>query len=559
MKRKLSLFIIIMLVSVSSWLTPIGSNNRVAADEVKSYSSIINPLFPWNKPGFSSPILYNSHPFGAGMVEKPLEEIDSMIEMKMKEGMMPGAVTFVARKGQIVKHDAYGYAAKYVDNIFTEMDKPIEMKKDSIFDVASISKLFTSTAAMMLYEKGAFQLNDPVAKHIPEFAQNGKDKVTIQQLLTHTSGFTPGIPLYKQGTNREDRLQIVFKQPLVNQPGSTYMYSDLNLITLGALIEKWSGKRQDVYVKENITNPLGMKDTMYNPPAHLKDRIVATEYQPVVNRGLVWGEVHDENTWSLDGVAGHAGVFSTAKDLGIFAHMYLNEGKYGSKRILKAETVKLMGRNFIPEFPGDDHGLGWELNQGWYMDALTDQDSLGHTGFTGTSIVVSPNNDTIAILLTNRVHPSRSTPSINPVRRSFARAVGDSIPVMSPWGAKAWFAGYGDNVNHSLTTEINLKKSATLSFDTWYRMETDSDYGIVEVSENGEQWKEATKLTGANGDWSKQKIELSSATKFVRLRYQTDASTNERGWYVNNFTLKSKEGKSIKMNWTSDGWTLRNY
>ncbi|MBO1913122.1 serine hydrolase, partial [Microvirga sp. 3-52] len=136
----------------------------------------------------------------------------------------------------------------------------------------------------------------------------------------------------------------------------------------GEIIERISGKRLDEYVKENITKPLNMKDTMYNPSEKLKKRIAATEYQPEINRGLVWGEVHDENAWSLDGVAGHAGVFSTANDLAKLAHMYVNDGRYGSKQLLKPETVQLLVENQIPEFPGNEHGLGWELSQIWYMD-----------------------------------------------------------------------------------------------------------------------------------------------------------------------------------------------
>ena len=169
----------------------------------------------------------------------------------------------------------------------------------------------------------------------------------------------------------------MFRQPLEAEPGTRYAYSDLNLITLGALVERLSGMPLDAFVKKHITDPLGMTDTMYNPPASLKPRIAATEYQPEIGRGLIWGEVHDENAWSLDGVAGHAGVFSTARDLAVFGHMFLQKGKYGDKRILKESTVELMAKYHLPDFPGDDHGLGWELNQSWYMDALADAENHG--------------------------------------------------------------------------------------------------------------------------------------------------------------------------------------
>lgn len=134
------------------------------------------------------------------------------------------------------------------------------------------------------------------------------------------------------GTNRENRLQIALKYKLNKQPGTTYTYSDLNLITLGVLVERLTGQRLDEYVKENITEPLGMNDTMYNPPAELRERVAATEYQPNIGRGMVWGSVHDENAWSLDGVAGHAGVFSTARDLAVFGHMILKKENMAARR-----------------------------------------------------------------------------------------------------------------------------------------------------------------------------------------------------------------------------------
>ncbi|MFP3488442.1 serine hydrolase, partial [Staphylococcus sp. SIMBA_130] len=160
------------------------------------------------------------------------------------------------------------------------------------------------------------------------------------------------------------------------------------------------------------------------------------------------------------------------------------EGRYGGTRILEPATVKLLTENRIPEFPGDDHGLGWELQQGWFMDALSESTTLGHTGYTGTSIVVSPSNQTIAILLTNRVHPTRETVSTSPTRRAFARRVADAIPVAMDKKADPWFAGYGNNESKQLTAEVDVNEATTLSFDTWYQMEEGYDTGIVEVSED---------------------------------------------------------------------------
>ncbi|PLR78434.1 serine hydrolase [Bacillus sp. V3-13] len=528
--------------------------------EKKPFKQKKHSKFAWDRPGRSSPVLLPGSARAAGMVQEPIDQIDAIINKKISERAMPGAVAFVARRGHIVKYEAYGYALRYADDKFTEVDQPIQLKPDTIFDLASISKIFTTTAAMKLYEQGHFELDDPVADYLPEFAQNGKETVTIRQLMTHTSGFTAWIPLYTQGNSREDRIKIVLTHPLKNAPGSTYTYSDLNMITLGALVERLSGQRLDAFVKEHITGPLGMMDTMYNPPAKLKHRIAATEYQATPARGLVWGAVHDENAWSLDGVAGHAGVFSTARDLGAFAHMFVNEGSYGNKRILKPETVRLLAENQIPQFPGNDHGLGWEIGQGWFMDALSEGSTLGHTGYTGTSIVINQNNDTIAILLTNRVHPTRNTVSTNGARREFARQVADAIPVDIRGKEKAWFSGYGDRLERTLTARVDIEKAATLSFSTWYRIETGFDFGFVEVSEDGETWTPLREpITGSSVDWQKLNLELPENTNFVRFRYKTDSSTNGRGWYIDNVKVKEAGHRTVKPAFTGTGWQERDY
>ena len=511
----------------------------------------------WDHPGSSAQLLRDGQPKDAGMVEAPLNEINQVIQNAINQKVMPGAVVSVTRKGITVKEQAYGYAYRYLDDQFTETDQPILMKEDTIFDIASISKIFTSIAAMQLYEKGKFQLDDPVAKYIPEFAENGKENVTIRRLMTHTSGFEPGIPLYKMGTSREDRLEIVLKHGLTNPPGTKYTYSDLNMITLGVLVERLTGQRQDEYVKQHITGPLGMKDTMYNPPASLKTRIAATEYQPWTGRNLVWGQVHDENTWSLDGVAGHAGVFSTAHDLTILGQTFLNEGKYGQARILKPSTVKLMEQNMNQAFPGNDHGLGFELNQGWYMDGLTDVNTMGHTGYTGTSLVISPKNKTIVVLLTNRVHPTRNTVSTNQTRRLVARQTADAIPVAIPGNKEAWFAGYGDNKKAILQAEVDIQKSSVLTFQIWYRMEKDADIGKVEISLDGLTWNELGTITGTSDQWQKQSYQLPVGTKFIRFQYLTDSSVNERGWYVLQPQIKT-DRKNITPQFTSTDWELRN-
>ena len=532
----------------------IGTGSVMAKKDVK-------PRFTWGDPGPTAPVLHPGSINGAGMLSEPLLEIGPYMESAIADGAFPGAVTFVARKGHIVQHEAYGNAYLYDDDQGSLADQPVTMNKDTIFDLASISKIFTSTAAMILYEQGLFELEDPVADYIPEFADNGKENVTIKQLMTHTSGFTPWIPLYTIGDSREDRLQYVYQYPLANTPGSTYTYSDLNMITLGALIERLSGQRLDEFVYENITKPLKMKDTMYNPSESIKHRIAATEYQPGINRGLVWGEVHDESSWSLDGVAGHAGVFSTAEDLGKLAHMFVNDGRYGGKRILQPETVALLVENQIPEFTGNDHGLGWEISQAWYMDGLSGTESIGHTGYTGTSLVVDLENDTIAILLTNRVHPSRDTVSTNTARKQLARLTANAIPVATPNGEDAWYAGHGDNLkNRTLTVELELEDDATLSYDTWYRIENYWDYGYLEVSTDGVNWNTVKDgYSGSSGDWLTEQVVIPKDTAQMRFRYATDVGGNERGWYVSNLKLTDSSKENIPFEVISDGWVKRNH
>lgn len=369
------------------------------------------------------------------MLTEPLDDIDDAIEEAISDDVMPGAVALIARNGKIVKQDAYGYAARYTDDDFTEMDDPVDMQEDTIFDMASISKLFTAIAVMQLWDEDYFELDDPVSDYIPDYDTDEKRDITIKQLLTHTSGEKPGPSenIYELDGDREELLEIVMEEPLENDPGEAYVYSDINYITLGVLVEHLSGERQDAYVDQHILEPLELSETMYNPTEDEKINIAATEYQPWADRGLVWGSVHDEKSWALDGVAGHAGVFSSAEDMAVFLEMLLEEGSFQDEQIVSEDAFDLMNTNWNEEFPDQDHGLGWDLNQDWYMDVLAEEDTLGHTGFTGTSVVASPEKGTTVILLTNRVHPTRDTVSTNPIRKKVAEKTAASV--------YAWNAG----------------------------------------------------------------------------------------------------------------------
>jgi CubicO group peptidase (beta-lactamase class C family) len=368
--------------------------------------------------------LTHGTPQQAGLSAQKLAEIDDLMERGIQRKAFPGAVVLVARHGVIAFEKAYGYAAEYSDANYTQMSSPVRTTTGTMYDLASLSKIFTTLAVMKLYDEGRLDLDAPVAKYIPEFAQHGKGGVTIRMLLTHTSGLPPGIPLWKDHLRINERIAAVYRQPLVHPPGSTYVYSDLNFIVLGKLVERISRESLDTFVRQVLTEPLGMKDTMYNPPPTLIQRIAAGEYQTWTHRGLLWGQVEDENAWALDGVAGHAGVFSTADDLAVLAQMVLNDGRYDGRQVLKASTIQTMEQ--VQTLAGHPHALGWEVNQPWYMGALASPETLGHTGFSGTSIVVDTKDDLICILLTNRVHPTRNGPSLNPYRAHLADIVAEA-------------------------------------------------------------------------------------------------------------------------------------
>lgn len=347
--------------------------------------------------------------------------------------LYPGVVGLAGHDGTIVTREAAGFAYLFAqpETLAPESER-VPMATDTIVDLASVSKLFTSLAAVQLIDQGKLKLDAPVTDYLDGYEINGKQNITVEMLLIHTSGLVPCIPLWSQYETIQQRLDAVIEATPEHQPGTTYQYSDLNLIAVGMIVEKLRGMPLDAVVSNYITGPLGMTETGYNPLSWgvLRDRIAATEWEePQPGRGLVWGEVHDENAWSLSGVAGHAGVFSTADDLAILAQTLLNGGQYNAQRILSEDAVELMITDFNRDFPGHSHGLGFELDQKWYMAGLAGPRTAGHTGFTGTSIVIDFHTNSFAILLTNRVHPVRSSGSINPARCIWAESLAQAMSV----------------------------------------------------------------------------------------------------------------------------------
>ncbi|AOS61126.1 serine hydrolase domain-containing protein [Actinoalloteichus hymeniacidonis] len=373
-------------------------------------------------------------PSEAGLDAEPIEEalrtVRGFTEASgSQRPLYPGAVVTLAHQGIVTTSEATGHALRYADGEGTELpaDEQVPTSTDTIFDLASLSKLFTSIVAMQQVEEGRIRLDRPVAEYLPEFAANGKESVTVRQLLTHTSGLPPFLLLWRDWPDVPSRIHASLTADLQAEPGSAYIYSDLNMIALAELLERVTGRSLPELVRTGITGPLGMADTGYLPGPELLPRVAATEFQTEPARGMVRGEVHDENAWSLGGVAGHAGIFGTAHDLAILGQTILNQGCYDGRRILRSATVRQMLTNQNPDFPENPRGLGFELNQSFYMGELAGPATAGHTGYTGTSLVIDPASGSIAVLLTNRVHPSRDWGSPNPARVAVADGLADAI------------------------------------------------------------------------------------------------------------------------------------
>jgi CubicO group peptidase (beta-lactamase class C family) len=489
------------------------------------------------------------------------------------------SVVLVGHAGKVVVHEAIGHAVKYADADGTELpaDEQVGMTSDTIFDMASVSKLFTSIAVVQQLERGRVDLDSTVASYLPAFAANGKDAVTVRHLLTHTSGLPSWIPLWRDYPDKDARIHAVLSVRPSAPPATQYVYSDLNLITLGVLVELVSASPLDVVVRDGITDPLRMVDTGYNPPASKLDRIAATEYESDPPRGMVRGSVHDENAWSLGGVAGHAGIFSTAPDLARLAQAMLNGGSYDGHRILSRESVDAMLTDFNQSFPGHAHGLGFELDQRFYMGALSSPRTAGHTGFTGTSLVIDPLSRSFVILLTNRVHPRREWSNVSPSRRAVASRVAQALAVSPRRGPTAWSADRLDGSMATLTLSVALRADRSrLGFELFVDSE-ETDLLYLEVSRDaGLTWTllpfvvtsrgrvgrhDGTIAGFAGRHWQQAYADIGGPPGEVQIRwrYVTDLSLSGRGVYVDDIRVADDKGVLVdgereSGRFVSDGW-----
>lgn len=514
----------------------------------------------------------------AGLLSAPLRQLvtdaEAFLGPSPTHPWYAGAVLLAGRGDTVALHRPIGMAVRYRaydeetdTGVEFPPDRQLPMRADTVFDLASVSKLFTSVLAVQQIERGRLELEAPVASYLPDFARAGKQDMTIRQLLTHTSGFRAWIPLYEAPTH-EERIRLLLDEAPVDPPGTAYRYSDLNLISLQLVLERITGRTLDVLLHEGITGPLGMRSTRYNPPASWKPRIAATEdaRRPWsgLDRGLVWGEVHDENAFSLGGVAGHAGVFSDAWDLAVLGRTLLNGGVYGRRRILTPESVELMFTDFNTAFPGDEHGLGFELYQHWYMGAMATPRTAGHTGFTGTCLVLDPTTDSFLVVLGNSVHPVRSWRSGSAPRVAAANQLARAVPVRPVRGRTAWFSGTAGSATATLALPAldTSSGAARLRCSLWWDTEPRADVLVLEASaDGGTNWQPVPfttrrrgtdpqphpsgSVTGWSGRvWHDVTAALPAARGLtLRWRYTTDRLYVGRGAYADALRVEAPGGR----------------
>jgi CubicO group peptidase (beta-lactamase class C family) len=369
----------------------------------------------------------------SGVRSSLLNNITTRIEKSINDGYYPGAIVLVSHRGHIIYKGVFGNRRIQPDIA--------PMTFDTLFDLASLSKVVgTTPAIMLLVEKGKLELDAPVARYWPAFGNNGKSEVTVRELMTHTSGLIADITDPKHPNDHPSwqgeasALQQIVDLKLNNPAGTTFVYSDVNYIVLGYLIEQLTGQRLDQYVQKNIFKPLEMTDTQYLPAGSLRDRIAPTE---IIEKQLRWGEVHDSSAHAMGGVAGNAGVFSDASDLAIYAQCLLDGGRIGHGLKGKKKSDYLLGpltvyKMTTPQSPvgmTEVRGLGWDIDSPYSARGLLfPTRSYGHTGFTGTSLWIDPVTQTFIIVLTSRTHPTMA--SYNQLmydRHSIANIVAGSI------------------------------------------------------------------------------------------------------------------------------------
>jgi len=346
-----------------------------------------------------------------------LARIDDAVEQAIKKGDLPGAVVLVVHKGHVVFRKAYGKRGVEHGKMLPEI----------VFDLASLTKpIVTATSIFLLLEQSKLQLTDRVARHV-----HGKPfhdaPITIAHLLTHTSGLIADNSLKDYQDGKAKALERIYNLKPIAAPGAKFIYSDVGFIVLGDIVERLSGQSLDAFAKKNIFDPLGMNETAYNPPVNLKERAAPAEKR--MGRWML-GEVHDPRAFAMGGVAGHAGLFSTADDLAVFSQMLLGRGEYLGKRILSQASVKELTAPRPVPGPDFSRTFGWDMNTKFSSnrgELFSKNASFGHTGFTGTSLWLDPGSETAVVFLSNRVHPAGKG-NVTRLRSQVATLTAASLP-----------------------------------------------------------------------------------------------------------------------------------
>jgi CubicO group peptidase (beta-lactamase class C family) len=382
------------------------------------------------------PALITADPGSVGMARDLPARLDSIVSVAMGEGAAPGVALAVGRWGRLVHLRAYG-------RIDVAPDAPA-VTDSTLFDMASLTKVVaTTTAAMILEDEGRLNLDAPVHSYLPELTDSAKARITVRMILTHSGGFEAFAALWREHRGRADYLAQINARPLAYNPGDSVIYSDWDFVLAGLIIERITGMTLDQFVATRVWQPLHMRDTGFNPlssgttppdsdctPAFRPDhpllaRIAVTEMDTAYRHVKVHGIVHDENACALGGVAGHAGLFSSVRDVAVFSQMLLNGGEYGGVHLIQATTV---ARWTARQSSHSSRALGWDTpsehsSAGRYFSPR----SFGHTGFTGTSIWIDPERGVFAVLLTNRVNPTRANLRHEALRRDVGEAVQAAI------------------------------------------------------------------------------------------------------------------------------------
>jgi len=375
------------------------------------------------------------------------QRLDALVAKGLRDRAYAGAVLLVAHRGEVLHEKAYGYSRKYSSG-HVLLDNPQPMTTDTLFDVASLTKVFATTfGVMLLVDRGEIDLDAPLAKFLPMFDREQKRNMTIRHLLSHRSGLPAWEPVYCHAANKAEAAAYIASVPLQSPVGAKYQYSDLNFMLLGYVIETVSGRPLDSFLGENLYEPLGLKDTSFHPQEHASARIAATsEGNPLElrmatadsfgarcdenaavfrswRRHVLIGEVNDGNAfYAHQGVAGHAGLFSTAADLKILADLLIGRGTCRGKSLIGAGTVKLF---LSPDDLGN--GLGWQLRAEVIKVKNAPAGSFGHTGFTGCNVLVVPDREITIIFLTNRQHEglvgTEAYPKLDELREEIAQMV----------------------------------------------------------------------------------------------------------------------------------------